>query len=84
VPYIKCLYAEHDVLEFQAAGKCHLERSRKRFMAVAGHKLESRDIVDGHRQKTLQLLWTLIFVFQVITIISATLGDVALPDRHRV
>jgi len=34
----------------------------------AGHKLESRDIVDGHRQKTLQLLWTLIFVFKVIII----------------
>jgi len=35
-------------------------------MFVPGHKLESRDIVDGHRQKTLQLLWTLIFVFKVI------------------
>jgi len=34
---------------------------------VAGHKLESRDIVDGHRQKTLQLLWTLIFNFKVTT-----------------
>ena len=32
---------------------------------VTGHRLESRDIVDGHRQKTLQLLWTLIFVFKV-------------------
>jgi len=32
-------------------------------MIAAGHKLESRDIVDGHRQKTLQLLWTLIFIF---------------------
>jgi len=45
-----------------------LENSRNRgVLIVSGHKLESRDIVDGHRQKTLQLLWTLIFVFQVIT-----------------
>jgi len=36
---------------------------------VTGRKLESRDIVDGHRQKTLQLLWTLIFVFKVSVII---------------
>ena len=32
---------------------------------VVGGKVEARDIVDGHRQKTLQLLWALIFVFKV-------------------
>ena len=37
-------------------------------MVVTGRKMESRDIVDGHRQKTLQLLWTLIFVFKVIAV----------------
>jgi len=37
-------------------------------MVSIGRKLESRDIVDGHRQKTLQLLWTLIFVFKVIDV----------------
>jgi len=40
---------------------------------VAGHKLESRDIVDGHRQKTLQLLWTLISLFKVIIVIDCCL-----------
>ena len=42
---------------------------------MAGRKLESRDIVDGHRQKTLQLLWTLIFVFKVIIITGPILND---------
>lgn len=28
-------------------------------------KLDSRDIVDGHREKTLGLLWKLIYHFQV-------------------
>ena len=31
----------------------------------AGVAIEARDIVDGHREKTLQLLWLLIFHFKV-------------------
>ncbi|XP_058887783.1 abnormal spindle-like microcephaly-associated protein homolog isoform X2 [Acipenser ruthenus] len=30
-----------------------------------GAKIDSRDIVDGHREKTLALLWRIIFTFQV-------------------
>ncbi|XP_041126100.1 abnormal spindle-like microcephaly-associated protein [Polyodon spathula] len=30
-----------------------------------GAKIDSRDIVDGHREKTLMLLWRIIFTFQV-------------------
>jgi len=50
------------------------------FMAISGRKLECRDIVDGHRQKTLQLLWTLIFVFKVITVVALVLSDIV--DLH--
>uniref|UniRef100_A0A3Q2EB31 Calponin-homology (CH) domain-containing protein n=1 Tax=Cyprinodon variegatus TaxID=28743 RepID=A0A3Q2EB31_CYPVA len=32
----------------------------------SGSIIDSRDIVDGHREKTLSLLWKIIFVFQVI------------------
>ena len=49
-------------------------------MAISGRKLECRDIVDGHRQKTLQLLWTLIFVFKVITVVALVLSDIV--DLH--
>uniref|UniRef100_A0A4W6F7B8 Assembly factor for spindle microtubules n=1 Tax=Lates calcarifer TaxID=8187 RepID=A0A4W6F7B8_LATCA len=31
-----------------------------------GSTIDSRDIVDGHREKTLSLLWKIIFVFHVI------------------
>uniref|UniRef100_A0A668AAY2 Calponin-homology (CH) domain-containing protein n=1 Tax=Myripristis murdjan TaxID=586833 RepID=A0A668AAY2_9TELE len=31
-----------------------------------GSVIEARDIVDGHREKTLSLLWKIIFAFQVI------------------
>ena len=34
---------------------------------IAGAVIEARDIVDGHREKTLQLLWALVFHFQVGT-----------------
>jgi len=47
-------------------------------MIAAGHKLESRDIVDGHRQKTLQLLWTLIFIFEVTAISVPVLSNTIL------
>ena len=30
-----------------------------------GKKIDSRDIVDGHREKTLRFLWMIIFHFQV-------------------
>ena len=30
-----------------------------------GSNIDSRDIVDGHREKTLNLLWKIIFAFQV-------------------
>ncbi|XP_033885537.3 abnormal spindle-like microcephaly-associated protein isoform X1 [Acipenser ruthenus] len=30
-----------------------------------GSKIDSRDIVDGHREKTLTLLWRIIFTFQI-------------------
>uniref|UniRef100_A0A8C1XF58 Abnormal spindle microtubule assembly n=1 Tax=Cyprinus carpio TaxID=7962 RepID=A0A8C1XF58_CYPCA len=32
-----------------------------------GANIDSRDIVDGHREKTLNLLWKIIFAFQVST-----------------
>ncbi|KAM9849238.1 abnormal spindle-like microcephaly-associated protein [Aulostomus maculatus] len=35
-----------------------------------GSIIESRDIVDGHREKTLSLLWKLIFAFQVEVILD--------------
>lgn len=31
----------------------------------SGSTIDSRDIVDGHREKTLSLLWKIIFAFQV-------------------
>lgn len=31
----------------------------------AGSTIDSKDIVDGHREKTLSLLWKIIFAFQV-------------------
>lgn len=30
-----------------------------------GSTIDSRDIVDGHREKTLSLLWKIIFAFHV-------------------
>lgn len=48
---------------------------------MAGRKLESRDIVDGHRQKTLQLLWTLIFVFKVIAVNRQWVWVVSAPNQ---
>ena len=53
-------------LLFASVEECYFNVTHMRVI-VAGHKLESRDIVDGHRQKTLQLLWTLIFNFKVTT-----------------
>ncbi|XP_064086058.1 LOW QUALITY PROTEIN: abnormal spindle-like microcephaly-associated protein homolog [Macrobrachium nipponense] len=35
-------------------------------------KFPAKDIVDGHREKTLGLLWTIIFKFQVSLVISET------------
>ena len=32
----------------------------------AGGPIDARDIVDGHREKTLHLLWRIIFNFQVL------------------
>lgn len=32
---------------------------------LEGANIDSRDIVDGHREKTLNLLWKIIFAFQV-------------------
>uniref|UniRef100_A0A3P9QHX9 Assembly factor for spindle microtubules n=1 Tax=Poecilia reticulata TaxID=8081 RepID=A0A3P9QHX9_POERE len=32
----------------------------------SGSVIDSRDVVDGHREKTLSLLWKIIFAFQVI------------------
>jgi len=31
----------------------------------AGSTIDSKDIVDGHREKTMSLLWKIIFAFQV-------------------
>lgn len=31
----------------------------------SGSNIDSRDIVDGHREKTLSLLWKIIFAFHV-------------------
>ncbi|XP_015255446.1 PREDICTED: abnormal spindle-like microcephaly-associated protein homolog [Cyprinodon variegatus] len=36
----------------------------------SGSIIDSRDIVDGHREKTLSLLWKIIFVFQVEVILD--------------
>ncbi|XP_034385834.1 abnormal spindle-like microcephaly-associated protein homolog isoform X1 [Cyclopterus lumpus] len=35
-----------------------------------GSNIDSRDIVDGHREKTLSLLWKIIFAFHVETILD--------------
>ncbi|KAM3620124.1 uncharacterized protein V6R79_018615 [Siganus canaliculatus] len=35
-----------------------------------GSSIDSRDIVDGHREKTLNLLWKIIFAFQVEVILE--------------
>ncbi|XP_054645334.1 abnormal spindle-like microcephaly-associated protein [Dunckerocampus dactyliophorus] len=35
-----------------------------------GHMIESRDIVDGHRERTLSLLWKIIFSYQVEVILD--------------
>ncbi|KAK5869529.1 hypothetical protein PBY51_024238 [Eleginops maclovinus] len=35
-----------------------------------GSNIDSRDIVDGHREKTLSLLWKIIFAFQVEVILD--------------
>ncbi|XP_061739795.1 abnormal spindle-like microcephaly-associated protein isoform X2 [Nerophis ophidion] len=35
-----------------------------------GHVIDSRDIVDGHREKTLSLLWKIIFSYQVEVILD--------------
>lgn len=32
---------------------------------ISAKKVTSRDIVDGHREKTLHLLWTIILKYQV-------------------
>ncbi|CAL8347638.1 unnamed protein product [Gadus morhua 'NCC'] len=37
-----------------------------------GSIIDSRDIVDGHREKTLSLLWKIIFAFQVEVILDET------------
>ncbi|MBN3324494.1 ASPM protein, partial [Atractosteus spatula] len=37
-----------------------------------GATIDSRDIVDGHREKTLTLLWTIIFAFQVDILLDET------------
>ncbi|CAL8307358.1 unnamed protein product [Lota lota] len=37
-----------------------------------GSNIDSRDIVDGHREKTLSLLWKIIFAFQVEVILDET------------
>lgn len=33
---------------------------------IAGGAIDSRDIVDGHREKSITLLWKIIFAFQVL------------------
>ena len=35
-------------------------------VGVSGAKIDARDIVEGHREKTHALLWTIIFNFQVL------------------
>lgn len=34
-------------------------------LVFSGNIIDSRDVVDGHREKTLSLLWKIIFAFQV-------------------
>lgn len=34
-------------------------------LVFSGNLIDSRDVVDGHREKTLSLLWKIIFAFQV-------------------
>uniref|UniRef100_A0A8C5DUW6 Calponin-homology (CH) domain-containing protein n=1 Tax=Gouania willdenowi TaxID=441366 RepID=A0A8C5DUW6_GOUWI len=46
-----------------------LQELRRKGVALKdehGSDIDSRDIVDGHREKTLGLLWKIIFAFQVI------------------
>lgn len=45
----------------------HHSRKANNFglLVLAGNIINSRDIVDGHREKTLSLLWKIIFAFQV-------------------
>lgn len=37
----------------------------------SGNIIDSRDVVDGHREKTLSLLWKIIFAFQVCVHVCA-------------
>lgn len=65
-PAISRLQKVHNVqvaLNALVARGASLEASR-------GGAIEARDVVDGHREKTLQLLWRLIFHFQVEQIID--------------
>ena len=36
----------------------------------SGGKIEPRDVVDGHREKTLHVLWRIIFSFQIEVLLS--------------
>ncbi|XP_028299451.1 abnormal spindle-like microcephaly-associated protein isoform X2 [Gouania willdenowi] len=50
-----------------------LQELRRKGVALKdehGSDIDSRDIVDGHREKTLGLLWKIIFAFQVEVILS--------------
>jgi len=38
--------------------------------SARGAKVDARGIVDGHRQKTLKLLWVLIYTFQVCNLLN--------------
>ena len=39
------------------------------FIRVGG-KIDPRDVVDGHREKTLHVLWRIIFAFQIEVLLS--------------
>ena len=48
-----------------------------------GSTIDSRDIVDGHREKTLSLLWKIIFAFQVSSTISNMANTLSHPQETR-
>lgn len=42
-----------------------VQRRRVTVIVFSGSNIDSKDIVDGHREKTLSLLWKIIFAFHV-------------------
>ncbi|KAK3735717.1 hypothetical protein QZH41_010154 [Actinostola sp. cb2023] len=63
IPAISRLQKIHNVEVF-------MEAIKQDKIPIEGSGINPRDIVDGHREKTLQLLWLIIFNFQVNVVLS--------------